>query len=85
MSCLIETFVEISLLQRGHLPVSKDCGGIEHVDRRQRREGGRLPSSFVENLPKIIVQFAKHLDAVCYQRRSRGSNKNLYLRTCTPT
>ena len=64
-------FVEISLLQCSHLPVSKDCGGIEHVDRRLRRESGRLLSSFLENSRKNIVQFA------CCQRHTRGSDKNL--------
>ena len=42
-------FVEISLLQRSHLPVSKVCGGIKHVDRKLRRESDRLLSSFLEN------------------------------------
>ena len=46
-------FVEISLLQCSHLPVSNDCGGVEHVDRRLRRESGRLlkfaPGKFTKN------------------------------------
>ena len=72
-------FVEISLLQCSHLPVSEDCGGIKDVDRRLRRESGRLLSSFLENSQKIIVQFAKHLDAACCQRHTRESDKNLYV------
>ena len=60
--------VKISLLQCSHLSVSKDCGGIEHVGRRLRRESGKLLSSFLENSRKFIVQFA------C-QRHARGPTK----------
>ena len=36
------------------------------------------PEFLCGHSPIIIVQFAKHLDAVSYQHRSRWSNKNLY-------
>ena len=36
------------------------------------------PEFLCGHSPKIIVQFAKQLDAVSYQHRSRWSNKNLY-------
>ena len=51
VSYLMQTFVAISLLQRSHLPLSKDCGEIQHVDRRQRRESDR---SLLSTPPEFI-------------------------------
>ena len=38
---IMSAFVAISMLQHSHFPMSKDYGGIDHVNRRRRRENGR--------------------------------------------
>ena len=92
VKCLMKGYIEISLLQqRSHLPVSKDCRGIEHVDRIQRDSAGEwqtiefVHGKFTKNHRPVRKTTGCRLLSASFQRIRQKPMKPMYANMDSPS